>query len=137
MKIKIGQKVKVKKDISDHSDYWDGCSSCKAEYLIITDITNITNSNYYWWDAYDKDNKEISYCCGHNLTKNDFIPYERTIDDVEEGDLIGNGTDFRRVFARTGQLIAFSSCWEKGQEEDTDFDYWQKISHFKNVTTPS
>ena len=42
----------------------------------------------------------------------------RTIEDVQEDDLITDGQWFRRVLGRAGKAVFTTSSWEKGEPED-------------------
>ena len=44
----------------------------------------------------------------------------RTIDDVQEDDLITDGDVFRRVLGRAGKAVFLTYNWRKGEEERTD-----------------
>jgi hypothetical protein len=115
----IGKKVTVRKEATR---FWEVCSSVTPElsYLIITDVDP---DNDYHWDAYNKEGKKIDNCFGHGLTEADFIPLTRTIDDVQEGDVITNGHHFREVLCTSlnGKVVWITDYWKKGQDKNTSY----------------
>jgi hypothetical protein len=135
----IGKKVKVKKNIEDHSDFWENCVTKNAEYLIITGCEVLKNSvnNIYHWEAYDKDGKKlVYYCSGHHLTENDFIPYNRTIEDVQYGDVVVDRNNYyRNVLGRCDGIVFLSDFrrkGEKGEEERNNYVFTTSIQELKN-----
>jgi len=54
------------------------------------------------------------------FTAEDLIPYQKTLDDVEEDDVLQNKNgDFTKVLGRAGKVVFVSRFWEKGDEEKT------------------
>ena len=43
----------------------------------------------------------------------------RTIEDVQEGDLITNGTCFSRILGRSGKAVFTTYTWKRNEEEKT------------------
>jgi hypothetical protein len=130
MTINIGDKVRVKKGIEDHSDFWIDCDCVRKcfDYLIIT----ANGGDLYEWDAY-KNDKKNQHCSGHGLTADDFLPYNRTLDDVREDDLLEYGNEyFYRVIGRSGKAIFLTSYWKKGEKEKIDYNYVYSIQQLKN-----
>jgi hypothetical protein len=100
----IGKKVTVRKEVTD---FWKECGSATSElsYLIITGI----GLGGYTWTAYDNEGNELDKCAGHGLTEADFIPFTRTIDDVQEGDeVVDEDRHQSTVLGRCGKMVFLS-----------------------------
>lgn len=64
-------------------------------------------------DSYLCGNKGECLICGRDVP----VDTERTIEDVQERDLITNGERFRRVLGRAGQAVFLTLSWSKGGTE--------------------
>ena len=67
----------------------------------------------------DDSNDETSWYWDKDWVELYTEPTPRTIDDVQEDDLITDGEDFRRVLGRAGKAVFVTYNWERGEEEST------------------
>ena len=66
-------------------------------------------------------------------TEDDLSRLERTIEDVQEGDLVekDKGKIIRKVLGRCGQIVFLSWPWEKGEPEENSFSFISAIEDIK------
>jgi len=113
-KFKIGDKIIVKEnfwEIKSDIDATDNRKKLAGRTLEVKFVFN--DGDVYTKQDDSNDNTNWSW------DKNWVEPALRTIDDVQEDDLITNGGISRRVLGRTGKAVFTTYSWGKGEGEQT------------------
>lgn len=110
MNIKIGKKYKVKNNKCRNYRDFDGA------YIVITDT-----APYLKYDIFDS-SEEKKGSCFDCFTEEDLIPFEKTLEDLDIGDILELGRTKKMVLGVVGKLIFLSA--ENEFDSVTKGDSW-------------
>lgn len=103
MKYKVGQKLTVKKG---HEQV---CGSYKGEkdpsYIVITETYG--SSFDYNYDIFDSNGKRVDDCSC--FTDEDLIPFKKTLENLEVGDMVKDEDGTYLVLAVCGNVVCLST----------------------------
>ena len=129
--MKKGDKVKIKEkfwEIDGGVDIVDIMKKLAGRTLEIKSVDNDGNIN----TKQDDSNDDSRWYWDKNWVELYTEPTPRTIDDVQEDDLITDGEDFRRVLGHAGKVVFTTYSWRKGDEEEISSSGAYSIQELKD-----
>lgn len=97
--VKIGEKYRVL-----DRDKCGSYSSNGGEHTVIIDKTSSGNLEY---NIYDKEGTKVNYCCSC-FGAEDLLPYEKTLENLEVGDILTCGSAKKMVLGVCGKVYCVS-----------------------------